>query len=155
MSCPFSVRPTHPPFVSTSTSPSSGCPFSSSSTEPSAIYLPHPSPSNPSLADAVSLAPPSSPKHLADTLPAGPQPSPLSSSHPLSPSTAALHRALHGFRAVTPKYASTPYDAAFNWAELDLGLETSGVWFVSPPSPSPFSCLPRPDAKPVSNPPRA
>jgi hypothetical protein len=41
----------------------------------------------------------------------------------------ALHKALHGFTAVTEKYASTPYPEAFNWGDLDLPEEDEHEWY--------------------------
>lgn len=38
----------------------------------------------------------------------------------------ALHRALHTFRPVTPRYATSPYADSFNWADLRLEDDSSG-----------------------------
>jgi len=144
---PFASRPKHPPLGSSASSHASSsgssCPFSSKgeagSTRPSATYIPPLSDPSP-LSDSVSLLPPhptaapsstlSSLFRLPDVLPAGPQPSRLTASHPLRPPSAALHSALHGFRALNASYAYEEYSEAFNWSELDLGLETEGVWWV-------------------------
>ncbi|GAA5916128.1 hypothetical protein JCM8208_002216 [Rhodotorula glutinis] len=38
----------------------------------------------------------------------------------------ALHHALHAFRPVTPRYATSPYADSFNWADLRLEDDSSG-----------------------------
>lgn len=41
-----------------------------------------------------------------------------------------LHDALRHFRPVTNAYAFVPYADAFNWSEMDLGLDTEREWYV-------------------------
>jgi hypothetical protein len=41
----------------------------------------------------------------------------------------SLHKALHHFKPITPDYANTPYDKAFNWSELRLPKDEEREWF--------------------------
>lgn len=150
MACPFvanAAQPSHPfssrpanHSISSPASLSRDCPFSGrigeNSTRPSAAYITLPTDPSPVI-DSVSLLRPhptavfftsSGGPRLPDALPAGPQPSRLPSSYPLLPPTAALHSALHSFQALTSAYAYEAYADAFNWSELELGLETEGTW---------------------------
>ncbi|KZV95131.1 hypothetical protein EXIGLDRAFT_834510 [Exidia glandulosa HHB12029] len=47
----------------------------------------------------------------------------------IDPVSLSLHRALHAFRPLTRKYASTPYKDAFNWAELSLPADEEREWY--------------------------
>ena len=47
----------------------------------------------------------------------------------IDPLSLALHRALHCFSPITPEYAVTPYDKAFNWGEIRLPEEAEGEWY--------------------------
>lgn len=125
MSCPFALSN---PFA---TMPVSHTPFTqrrSSSrppaiSSPGAVYIPPLASSSSSLIalqDSKSVS-------LPD-LPSGPQPTRLSERHVLLPATLALHKALFNFRALTGEYAVEEYHEAFNWDQLDLGVETDGTW---------------------------
>lgn len=47
----------------------------------------------------------------------------------IDPVSLSLHRALHAFRPVTRKYASTPYRDAFNWSQLALPADEEREWY--------------------------
>lgn len=47
----------------------------------------------------------------------------------IDPVSLSLHRALHAFRPLSPKYASTPYKDAFNWADLVLRADEERDWY--------------------------
>ncbi|KAL7421714.1 hypothetical protein Q5752_003484 [Cryptotrichosporon argae] len=47
----------------------------------------------------------------------------------IDPASLALHQALHFFRPTTAAYASTPYDRAFNWADMHLPRDISREWY--------------------------
>ncbi len=47
----------------------------------------------------------------------------------IDPLSLALHRSLHGFSPITPEYAVTPYDKAFNWDKIRLPEEAAGEWY--------------------------
>lgn len=47
----------------------------------------------------------------------------------IDPVSLSLHRALHKFKPLDSKYASTPYGESFNWAKLDLPLEEEREWY--------------------------
>lgn len=125
MSCPFALSN---PFA---TKPVSHTPFAQrrsssrppTSSSPGAVYIPPLTSSSSSLSalhDSTSV-------NLPD-LPSGPQPTRLLEKHVLPPATLALHKALFNFRALTGGYAVEEYHEAFNWDELELGIETEGTW---------------------------
>ncbi|KAF8906561.1 hypothetical protein CPB84DRAFT_1813808 [Gymnopilus junonius] len=47
----------------------------------------------------------------------------------IDPASLSLHKALHHFRPLTPKYASVSYLEAFNWSELVLPEEEEREWY--------------------------
>ena len=47
----------------------------------------------------------------------------------IDPVSLSLHRALHYFRPLDEKYASRPYDEAFNWSELRLPEDEEREWY--------------------------
>ncbi len=47
----------------------------------------------------------------------------------IDPVSLSLHRALHDFHPVTPEYALTPYEEAFNWSEMLLPEEAEREWY--------------------------
>jgi hypothetical protein len=49
----------------------------------------------------------------------------------IDPTSLSLHKALHHFKPITPDYANTPYDQAFNWSELKLPKDEEGEWFCA------------------------
>ena len=49
----------------------------------------------------------------------------------IDPTSLSLHKALHHFKPVTPDYAKTPYDQAFNWSELRLPKDEEREWFCA------------------------
>jgi len=44
----------------------------------------------------------------------------------IDPASQALHHALHAFRPVTPRYATSPYADSFNWPDLRLEDDSTG-----------------------------
>ncbi|KAL9110286.1 MAG: hypothetical protein Q9227_005193 [Pyrenula ochraceoflavens] len=48
----------------------------------------------------------------------------------IDPASVALHKALLNFHAVTSNYATSPYQDAFNWSELELPLEVEREWYI-------------------------
>jgi len=49
----------------------------------------------------------------------------------IHPTSLSLHKALHNFKPVTPDYANTPYEQAFNWSELRLPKDEEWEWFCA------------------------
>lgn len=49
----------------------------------------------------------------------------------IDPTSLSLHKALHHFKPITPDYANTPYDKAFNWSELKLPKDQEREWFCA------------------------
>ncbi|KAL5507104.1 hypothetical protein ACEPAH_6560 [Sanghuangporus vaninii] len=47
----------------------------------------------------------------------------------IDPVSLSLHRALHYFRPLDEKYASRPYEQAFNWSELRLLEDEEREWY--------------------------
>ena len=47
----------------------------------------------------------------------------------IDPTSLSLHKALHHFKPVTPDYANTSYDKAFNWSELRLPKGEEREWY--------------------------
>ncbi|TCD64163.1 hypothetical protein EIP91_004476 [Steccherinum ochraceum] len=47
----------------------------------------------------------------------------------IDPVSLSLHKALHHFQPVTPEYAETPYEVAFNWSELQLPEDSEREWY--------------------------
>jgi len=47
----------------------------------------------------------------------------------IDPPSLSLHKALHHFKTITPDYANTAYDKAFNWSELRLPKGEEREWF--------------------------
>jgi len=78
---------------------------------------------------------------LPDSCSAAEAPSNLNSSSPpimtetrlpdIDPTSLSLHKALHHFKPITPDYANTPYDKAFNWSELKLPKDEEREWFCA------------------------
>ena len=72
---------------------------------------------------------------LPDSLP----PLPVPKQHPpmvtetrlpdIDPVSLSLHKALHYFRPLNDKYATSPYAEAFNWSELRLPLHEEREWY--------------------------
>ncbi|KAK4685862.1 hypothetical protein P7C73_g4284, partial [Tremellales sp. Uapishka_1] len=47
----------------------------------------------------------------------------------IDPASLALHQTLHFFRPSSDKYASTPYNEAFNWSSLNLPANIYREWY--------------------------
>ncbi|KAJ3517204.1 hypothetical protein NLJ89_g661 [Agrocybe chaxingu] len=47
----------------------------------------------------------------------------------IDPASLSLHKALHHFKPLTPDYADTSYDEAFNWSELELPKDEERDWY--------------------------
>jgi len=47
----------------------------------------------------------------------------------IDPVSLSLHHALHKFKPVDDKYASTPYGVSFNWAQLELPEDEERDWY--------------------------
>ena len=47
----------------------------------------------------------------------------------IDPASLSLHKALHRFRPLHRKYASTPYAESFNWDELKLPEDEEREWY--------------------------
>ena len=47
----------------------------------------------------------------------------------IDPASLSLHKALHGFRPLTFRYANISYEEAFNWSELSLPQSDEREWY--------------------------
>ena len=48
----------------------------------------------------------------------------------IDPASLSLHRALHYFSPLTPRYAIQPYAESFNWGSLKLPEDQEREWYV-------------------------